>query len=262
LIQNTTPNFTLCPLASGSSGNAIYISDGTTSILIDAGLSGAEIQRRMKARGLRAEDLDAILITHEHADHIRGAGVLSRRHNIPVYLNEKTWKAAEPILGKTSEIREFQCGTAFSLNGVEIHPFSISHDAEDPSGFTFQRNGTKIGIATDLGIATAMVKHHLQGCALLFLEANHDPDMLMAGPYPWHLKQRIRGRMGHLSNEQSRDLLAEVFHEGLYHVVLGHLSQENNRPEKAAAVVGQALEGKKAILGVARQDTCGELLRV
>jgi len=249
-----------CPLASGSKGNAIYISNGGTSILIDAGLSGIDLERRLASRGLSPEDLSAIIVSHEHIDHVRGVGVLSRRYNIPVYGNVKTTAAAAPIIKEIDFQKTFSCGTSFSINSLTIHPFSLSHDAEDPAGFTIQYNGIKIGLATDLGLATGLVKEHLKDCALLMIEANHDTRMLEDGPYPWPLKQRIRSRSGHLSNEDSRNLLSELKHRGLRHVILGHLSETNNTPEKAMSHVGSALDGCRARLNVAVQEECGEMI--
>lgn len=264
----TTPHesggcdLTVCVLASGSRGNAIYISDGRTGLLVDAGLSGVEIERRLAARDLSPESLDAILVSHEHTDHVKGVGVMARKYALPVYMTSKTDRAVGSKLGSVAEIRHFEPGTGFSVDRLSVHPFALSHDAADPAGFTVSRNGTKIGLATDLGIATALVKAHLRACTLLVLEANHDPDLLMNGPYPWHLKQRVKGRTGHLSNGQSRELLQEVIHEGMRHVVLGHLSQQNNTPDHALREVGPALNGYKTRLSVACQDACGELIRV
>ncbi|RZB30458.1 MAG: hypothetical protein SRB1_02738 [Desulfobacteraceae bacterium Eth-SRB1] len=255
-------NLSVCVLASGSKGNAIYISDGLTSILVDAGLSGIEIERRLKSKGLCPEDLDAILVSHEHNDHIQGVGILSRRFGLPVYINRKTIEASSSYIGNIQNIVNFDTGSPFAINNLKIHPFSISHDAEDPAGFTICLNNTKIGIATDLGIATAMVKEHLKDCTLLILEANHDPDMLQNGPYPWPLKQRIRDRTGHLSNEDSKNLLHEVQHDRLKHVILAHMSETNNTPEKALNVVGRAITHSRTRITVASQDVSGELIRV
>ena len=251
-----------CVLAGGSKGNAAYISDGTTSILMDAGLSGVEIQRRLQFLGLHPQDLDAIVVSHEHADHIHGVGVLSRRWNLPVYLNEKTRLAGESQMGRLHETRDFECGLDFTVNTLRIHPFSLSHDAEDTAGFTVHRDHLKLGIATDLGIATSMVKLHLRACDAMILEANHDPGMLDTGPYPWHLKQRISGRCGHLSNEESRDLLAEVRCANLRHVVLSHLSEQNNRPETAVRAVSDALSDGKVSLSVAHQQFSTPILTI
>jgi len=255
-------NLAVCILASGSKGNATFVTIGSTSILVDAGLTGIEIERRLKSRGLCPEDLDAILVTHEHTDHIQGVGVLSRRYNLPIYINRKTQRAAASQLGNVHDFRNFECGSTFMIKDLAVHPFSISHDAEDPAGFTVYQNGTKIGIATDLGIATSMVKEHLKGCSLLILEANHDATMLINGPYPWYLKQRIKGRTGHLSNEASKNILSEVQHDRLEHVTLAHLSEINNTPQKALSEVGQAMSHCNAQLDVAAQDECGALLRL
>ena len=249
----------VCTLASGSKGNATYISDGQTAILVDAGLSGIEIQRRLTSRNLSPENLSAIIVTHEHSDHIRGVGILSRRYNLPVYINPKTHRAC-PRLGRLYETRHFECGTTFQVNNMAVHPFAISHDAEDPAGFTIGQNGTTIGIATDLGIATSMVRQHLKPCALLILEANHDPAMLQTGPYPWPLKQRIQGRTGHLSNPDSKKLLNELQHANLQHVILGHLSEVNNTPQKAFDEVAQALTRCDARLTIADQYNSGPVI--
>jgi phosphoribosyl 1,2-cyclic phosphodiesterase len=250
----------LCVLASGSKGNSIYVSDGSTAILVDAGLSGIEIERRLKSRDLSPESLHAIVVSHEHDDHIRGVGVLSRRYGLPVYMSSKTFEAASPQIKKLKQTVAFNCGTSFKINTLNIHPFSISHDAADPAGFTIALNQKKIGIATDLGIATAMVRHHLKACDLLILEANHDPDMLISGPYPWHLKQRVNGRTGHLSNRDSRILLEEIQHQQLQHVILAHLSETNNTPEKALAEVCRAVNPLYTQLTVSSQDICSQLV--
>lgn len=252
-------NLAVCMLASGSKGNATYISDGDTSILIDAGLSGVELQRRLLSRDLDPEQLDAIIVSHEHSDHIQGVGILSRRYKLPVYINRKTYQAS-PKLGNLHETKSFECGQTFRISNLTIHPFSISHDAEDPVGFTIGQNGTTIAIATDLGIATSMVKEHLKHCALLILEANHDPQMLENGPYPWPLKQRIKGRTGHLSNTSSKILLKELQHENLQHVILAHLSEVNNTPQLAYAEVARALTRCSAKLYVADQRTSSPII--
>lgn len=257
--QSGDYNLAICMLASGSKGNATYISDGDTSILIDAGLSGVELQRRLIYRDLVPEQLDAIIVTHEHSDHTQGVGVLSRRYKLPVYINQKTHQAS-PRLGSLHETKSFECGKTFHISNLSIHPFSISHDAEDPVGFTIGRNGTTIAIATDLGIATSLVKEHLKHCALLILEANHDPQMLETGPYPWPLKQRIKSRTGHLSNTSSKILLEELQHENLQHVILAHLSETNNTPRIAFDEVAKALTRCNARLYVANQETSSPVI--
>lgn len=252
----------ICVLASGSKGNAIYVSDGQTSILIDAGLSATETARRFHSRQLSPKRLDAIVVSHEHADHIQGAGALSRRYRLPVYINEQTLSAAKPQLGAVHETVKFHAGRAFCIGGLCLHPFSVSHDASDCVGFTIQDGATKMGIATDLGVATQLVCHHLKGCRLIILEANHDPRMLEDGPYPWHVKHRIRSRLGHLSNEASRNLLQEVSHSELSHVVLAHISETNNYPEKALSVVGEVVSENRTRLSVAHQHMAGEIIEL
>ncbi len=249
----------VCMLASGSKGNCIYIATPHTAILIDAGLSGIEIERRMAARGLSPKTLSAIIVSHEHADHIRGVGVLSRKYRLPVYLSDKTGRLDLGI-GTLSERRAFACGDAFGVGELTVRPFSTSHDALDPAGFTIACSGKKIGIATDLGMATAMVRHHLNACHCLILEANHDTRMLEEGPYPWPVKQRIMSRRGHLCNESSRDLLMEVLHADLKNLVLAHLSETNNTPEKVLSVVAEPVDPKQTAVTIAVQHLASPLI--
>ena len=254
-------SFFVCPLASGSRGNCLFVSCKNFPILIDAGLSGIEIQRRLNAVNFEPESLKAIIITHEHSDHVKGAGILSRRYNIPVYITQKTWNACSN-LGEIENLQFFECGRSFKINQIEINPFSISHDAIDPVGLTLEFETHKLGIATDLGIATSLVKDHLQNSTVLYLESNHDPDMLINGSYPWHLKQRIKGRTGHLSNIDARDLIKELKADNLKHVILAHLSEENNTPQKAAAEVFKGLNGSNITLHVAKPDQPGKLIKL
>lgn len=262
LPPNTGAEMHLCVLASGSRGNAVHVSDGETSVLFDAGLSGVELERRMSSRRLRPEAIDAIVVSHEHTDHIQGVGVLARRFGAAVFVSRPTHIAAEKTLGRIDRFTHFSCGSSFHVGKFCIHPFSTSHDASDPAGFTVSRNGCKIGIATDLGIATELVRDHLSLCNALVLEANHDPKMLEEGPYPWPLKQRIRGRSGHLSNEESRSLLKSLIYPGLQRVILAHLSEQNNTPELAMATVASALGSSGLHLSVARQDTSTPVFRI
>jgi len=260
-IPPPRPNgVSICMLGSGSKGNAIYISSGATQILIDAGFSGTEIERRFKARGLAPDQLDAIVVSHEHHDHLNGVGVLARRYDLPVYMSAKTQAEAGPRMGRIKTIAHFACGTDFSVNDVTIHPFSTSHDACDPAGFTFRIDGRKIGIATDLGMATQLVKTHLNDCSCLVLEANHDTRMLEEGPYPWPIKQRIKGRTGHLSNEASKTLLMDILHNDLAHVILAHISETNNSPDKALSTVGERLDKNAPKLTMALQHTPSPLI--
>ncbi|WP_022665245.1 MBL fold metallo-hydrolase [Desulfospira joergensenii] len=253
--------FCICPLASGSRGNSLFISTPDTALLIDAGLSGKEIQRRMDQVGENPQDLSAIIITHEHSDHIRGAGILSRRFKIPVYVTPHTYSACQG-LGKIDHLNHFECGRPFEVGSIRINPFSISHDARDPAGLTLTFQEKKIGVATDLGIVTGLVREHLKNSIALYLESNHDPDMLINGPYPWHLKQRIRSRTGHLSNVDARNLVSELLHQDLKHIILAHLSEENNHPQKALLEVTKGLNGSETALYVASPDRPGQMIRL
>jgi phosphoribosyl 1,2-cyclic phosphodiesterase len=258
-IEPRAAKLSVCVLGSGSRGNSIYVSDGTTSILVDAGFSAREIDRRMRSQGLDPARLSAILVTHEHTDHVRGVERLVRRHRLPVYLTAGTHEEAAS-LHCLPEIQPLACGAEVRINTLTVRPFSISHDARDPAGFTIGANGSRIGIATDLGHVTAMVREHLRGCRLLILEANHDPGMLMDGPYPWFLKQRIRSRTGHLSNQESCRLLADILHPDLEQVVLAHLSETNNTPAKALTEMSALLSGTTVRLTAASQTAPSPLL--
>jgi len=215
-------------LASGSKGNSIYISNGKTAILVDAGLSKSELIHRLEKRAIDPKKIRAIILSHEHTDHVRGASSFSRQFRIPVYTTEKTFAKAKEKISKPNSLCTFSHETTFFIDQLEIRPFSIFHDAYDPSGFTITFDGVKIGIAIDLGIATAVARKHLKNCHFLILEANHDMEMLLNGPYPWFLKQRIKSEYGHLSNTDAQELLYEIYHAELKHVVFAHISEKNN----------------------------------
>ena len=216
----------------------------------------------MSLAGLDQSRLKAILVSHEHRDHIHGVGIVARKLNLPVYINPGTLEKTAAYLGRI-EPKSFRTGEIFWIGSIQIHAFSVSHDAVDPAGFTFSVNGRRLGLATDVGTATSLVRESLADCRALILEANHDPDMLMKGPYPWETKRRVRGRHGHLSNEDSAELLAAVSHRDLERVVLAHLSRTNNRPELAVAAAASALNGRPGvILEVADQDRPGEIIEI
>lgn len=243
-------------LASGSKGNSLLISSGGTHLLIDAGLSAREICRRLAVLGVAPEDLDAIVVTHEHVDHVRGIGLLSRRYRLPVHLHH----AAAAVLADAQQpamLVEFDCGAELAIGDLAVKAFPVTHDAEAPVGFTVTGSFGKIGIVTDLGIATRLVAEELGRCRCLVLEANHDETMLFEGPYPWPLKQRIRGSHGHLSNRDSAGLLEKLCWDGLETVFLAHLSDTNNHPDLAEAcareVIGRQTCCRPELL-VGRQD--------
>ncbi|HJV64706.1 MAG TPA: MBL fold metallo-hydrolase [Geomonas sp.] len=230
-------------LASGSKGNSLYLENDSCRLLIDAGLSGRETMARLASTGVAAETLDGILVTHEHTDHIRGVGTLARKLKIPVLGSSRTLAAARHTIGK-AELVEFDAGSAFEFKGLAIDPFPVTHDACDPVGYRIEGGEGAIGFATDLGVATRLVQDKLKGCRALVLEFNHDEQMLLDGPYPWHLKQRIRSRHGHLSNLQGAALLEELLHAGLEGVFLSHLSEVNNDPLLALASAQGLLGGQ------------------
>ena len=231
----------VCLLASGSKGNAIYVDTGGAKILVDAGLSAVEILRRLSQIGVDGSELDAVLISHEHTDHTRGAGTLARKLKIPLLLSYPTCREIHASVKKV-EVIEFESGYPFTFKDLTIDPFPITHDACDPVGFLLKCHDGQIGIATDLGIATRLVKDKLAGSRVLVLESNHDEEMLLNGPYPWHLKQRIKSRHVHLSNIESAELLDEIIHPGLEGVFLAHLSEVNNDPEVARHVTATLLK--------------------
>jgi len=232
-------------VASGSSGNCIFIGSDNTRVLIDAGLSGKRIEAGLSALGIEPQSLDAILITHEHSDHIQGAGILSRRFDVPVYATPGTWEAMERFgaLGKMHPWNKLlvYSGERVLLNDLCINPFAIPHDAAEPVGYTVETEGYKVAVATDIGKATPLIEESIAACDVLLIEANHDLDMLENGPYPVQLKRRIRGDFGHLSNVACGELLTRVYSERLACVYLGHLSEENNRPMVAFETVNDIL---------------------
>jgi phosphoribosyl 1,2-cyclic phosphodiesterase len=243
-------------LASGSSGNAALLATENTRILVDAGLSMKELGKRLAAIGEDLARVDAILITHEHSDHISGLPVLARRlkKRVPFFLTRLTgpaidWQESVPVL------EPFQAGASFRIGDIEVQSFSIPHDAIDPVGFCFEAQGVRVGIATDLGYVPESIKFHLRRTNLLLLEANHDLDMLKVGPYPWSVKQRVMSRVGHLSNMHVSDYLLEDLASCTAHLVLGHLSEHNNHPEIVRLVASQALEqrGLPTSLSIAEQ---------
>jgi phosphoribosyl 1,2-cyclic phosphodiesterase len=229
-------------LASGSGGNACYIETDHSRILIDAGLSCRELVRRLEVLGIKIDCLDAIVITHEHHDHIKGAGPISRRFKTPVYMNDSTRKKVMNGLGDVPGHISFYTGESIKINDIVIDTFTKCHDATDPVGLVISSRGSRLGVITDVGRSTRMIEDRLRGCRALIIEFNHDEAMLEQGPYPLPLKRRIRGPEGHLSNSEAAELLETISHRDLRHVVLAHLSEKNNLPEKAFHSATNALK--------------------
>jgi len=254
-----------CVLASGSTGNAALLATDNTRILVDAGLSMLQIRKRLAAIGESLDAIDAVLITHEHSDHIFGLPVLGRCRDLrcAFYLTHLTEPAVDWGDVRPQRVERFQAGSAFSVGDIEVQSFSIPHDARDPVGFCFESQGVRIGIATDLGYVPESIKFHLRRTNVLMLEANHDLDMLKVGPYPWSVKQRVMSRVGHLSNLHVSDFLMEELASCTAHLVLGHLSEHNNHPAIVQMVAQEALDrrGLGTRLTIAQQDTPGEVFQ-
>jgi len=253
-------------LASGSGGNATLVEAGATRILVDAGLSGRELVTRLETVGVAPEEIQGILVTHEHGDHTRGMGVFARRYGTPVYLTDRTRQACRRLFRRAEETVIYRPGRPFEIGDVRVEPFLTVHDAVDPVGVAVVDavSEIRLGVATDLGRPNAQIRHALSGCDFLILEANHDERLLREAPYPWSVKNRIASSHGHLSNEAAARFAVELLHPRLAGVLLAHLSREANRPQLALEVVAAALEraGYWGFLEVASQDRPTPLIDV
>lgn len=227
-------------LASSSAGNSAYITDGFTHLLIDCGLSRKETFARLEANGVDPAQIDAVLITHEHSDHVSGLPAIAKKLAKPIYLTQPTAAALET--GEEADyFQPFQAGAKFNIGTFAVQSFSLPHDAEDPVGYSFCSNGRKVAICTDLGYMPDSIRYHLQDCELILLESNHDLEMLKVGPYPWSLKQRVMSRRGHLSNDVVSQFILDDLSPRTRKLVLGHLSEQNNLPALAHMVAAQAI---------------------
>lgn len=257
-----------CSLFSSSSGNCEYLTDGSTTLLIDAGVSCKRVTEALQGIGQDPGAIAGVLITHEHSDHIKGVSVLCRKYGIPVYANAPTAEHMDIVKKEQVEFRIFKNGQPFAIGDIEITPFETPHDAVSPVGyrFAFPKEGKSIGLATDMGCVTDTVHNNLMGCDLAFIESNHDRNMLLNGPYPYHLKRRILSDHGHLCNDDCGQLARDLIQSGTKQLVLGHLSHENNLPQIAYMTSRHVLEQsgmvemKDYLLSVAGRDRRGELL--
>lgn len=230
-------------LGSGSGGNSVLVESGGKRLLLDAGFSCRETESRLRRVGVAPESLAALLLTHEHDDHVKGARRLSTRHRLPVYATAGTFAGGEPGAELCAAGIRVRSGEPFEVAGFQVEPFAIPHDAREPVGYVVEdAAGHRLGLVADLGCPSRLAWGRLRDLDLLLLETNHDLDMLRSGPYPWVLKQRVAGRHGHLSNRQAADGLAELVGERLRHVVAYHLSRTNNLPALAAAALGEELD--------------------
>jgi phosphoribosyl 1,2-cyclic phosphodiesterase len=239
---------TISMLASGSRGNCALVASTRTKILVDAGISCRETFKRMKSLGEDPQSLAAILITHEHSDHIYGLATLAKKLRIPIFMTGAThaaWaRAMRTVTGgrpQLEKLEQFESGHRFQVGDIEVKPFTIPHDAADPVGFTFRVEGVKVSVATDLGYLPVNVRDHLRGSDILIMESNHDVEMLRGGSYPWSVKQRVASNVGHLSNEKLADFFANDYDNYAAFVVLAHLSEQNNHPEIARREAENAL---------------------
>ncbi|SFQ03812.1 Phosphoribosyl 1,2-cyclic phosphodiesterase [Lachnospiraceae bacterium XBB1006] len=263
----------LTSIASGSSGNCIYIGTDNTHLLVDAGISCKRIVSGLSDLAIKPEEVEGILITHEHSDHIQGLGVLSRKYGIPIYATPGTARGilAYSGLGKFDEslVRPIQCGVDFTLGDITIDAFPIPHDANEPCAYVASCGEKRVAVATDIGVYDEEIVRHLSGLDALLLEANHDVKMLQVGSYPYYLKQRILGNRGHLSNENSGRLLSRILHDGFKGVLLGHLSKENNYERLAYETVKMEVtlgdcpyKGDDFPIAVAKRDQPSEIIFV
>ena len=239
-----------CSLYSGSSGNSIFIASENAKILIDAGLPGKKIDEALKSIGEDPRELDGIFVTHEHSDHIKGIGVLSRKYDIPIYSNADTWTAMEGLIGKIKEhnIRIMDRRSTMSIKDLDVISYNIPHDAVAPVGYTVHCNGKRASVTTDFGIYTEEIRDNIKDSEVILLESNHDINMLKFGPYPYNLKRRILSEVGHLSNEDCGKALEDLIkYKSNRRVILGHLSGTNNHPDLALETVNGVLRENNII---------------
>lgn len=254
--------FYYCPLASGSKGNCIFVRAGQTRILVDCGLSLKALQTRLHQIGESLETIQAVFITHEHSDHIAGLRALVNRYSMPIICNMETAQAIGQALKETVPCHLFTTSESFDFGHLKCLPFSVPHDAIDPVGFRFSYQDIHLGICADLGIVAAPILMYLKGCHMLYLEANHDPQLVELSARPIVYKQRVLSRLGHLSNTACAHLLQKLCHDGLKHVFLAHLSQDCNTPECAHKTVSEHLapEYAQLCIEVAPQDYIGSVV--
>lgn len=241
-------------LGSGSEGNALLVEAGATRVLADCGFNLAETVARLARLGIVPEMIDAVLITHEHDDHVGGAARFARKYKIPLWLTYGTLQAAGRGVGSVETVRVFDCHQRITVGDLEIEPYTVPHDAREPSQFVFSDGQSRIGLLTDAGSLTAHMQEVLSGLDALVLECNHDREMLWEGAYPQRLKERIAGRFGHLANDTAAELLSLIDCSRLKHLVAAHLSKQNNTPELARAALSKALNCAPAWIEVATQS--------
>ncbi|MEO8344041.1 MAG: MBL fold metallo-hydrolase [Gallionella sp.] len=240
-------------LGSGSEGNALLVAVGATHVLMDCGFGLQDTVSRLARAGVAPEQLDGIVVTHEHGDHIGGVARLARKYNLPVWLTNGTLRSQTKAFANIADIREIDPHLAFVIGDIEIIPYSVPHDAAEPVQFVFNDGARRLGVLTDAGCSTAHIEQTLSGCDALVLECNHDIDMLMNGDYSSSLKRRVGGRFGHLNNQESADILARLDKSRLQHLIAAHLSRKNNTPQLAVRALSAAAQCEESWIGVATQ---------
>ena len=238
-------------LASGSTGNAVYVENDEHSFLVDVGLSGKKMEQLFAEIDRDMKSLSGILVTHEHSDHIKGLGVVARKYNVPIFANAKTWDAMDGLIGNIpTDLRfHFDMETMKTFGGLDIQSFAVSHDAVDPMFYTFQQDGRKLVVITDTGYVSDRMKGYISAGDAYVFESNHDVNMLQMGKYPWSIKRRILSDVGHVSNEDAAVAMADVVAEKPTQIYLAHLSKDNNMKELARMSVTQTLQSCGIITG-------------
>ena len=256
-----------CSLYSGSSGNSLFIQTENTKLLVDCGVSCKKIEEGLKSLDVNPSSIDAVIITHEHSDHVKGLGTFSKKFDVPIFANQETLDNMEAQTSKIAKnnINTFKVSDNFEVGDLKIHPFSISHDAANPCGFNIFKDNKKISIATDIGTMDTKTVKNLEDSIFILLESNYDPDILRCSPYPYLLKRRIAGPTGHLPNSKAGETISYLMNSGLQTAMLGHLSKENNFPELAYKTVAEEImnskqDVSKINLSVASRDLPGKLL--
>ncbi len=258
--------FKFCNLYSGSSGNCSFLETDNTKILIDCGVSSKKIEEALNSIDMSGKDIDAIVVSHEHSDHVKGLSVFCKKNDIPIYANAKTFNNINQDLTARKHV-EFKSNKYFDIGDIKIFPFSIPHDAADPCGFNFYHDNIKVSVATDIGHVDNRILHNLDDSSLLLLESNYEPDILKCSSYPYELKRRILGPNGHLSNEEAGNVITTLAKSGVSNIILGHLSEHNNFPELAYqtvmnSIISSNIDLNKLKLSVADRYKPNDVLKI
>lgn len=249
-------------LGSGSSGNASFVEGDNASVLVDCGFSYANLKRRIESIGRSLDEIEAVFITHEHTDHIGGLRRFLQFHPVPVFLTRGTYEVVAEMITQRELVEIIEPGEYLSFGGLKIYSYSVTHDANEPVNYVFEQNGCRLGFATDCGYPSKLMMAKLKGCRGIVVESNYCPEMLMTGPYPFQIKQRIKSNYGHLSNFQMAELLKNIVDDNLKIVVVGHISENNNHVEKVRGILSRILSERNIEICISTQDTPTPLLNL